>query len=342
MEVEPRGARTPWQAANLADLHARLAPLRGARNGTIYTEPSGHHFHVVTKENTRLRFWLVEQTNPSTGVIQSEIDVARPLALLEPYTQAMTLALLWQPRPAAVYMAGLGGGRSPLALHHHFPGCVIDCTEIDPAVVGVARRFFGVEQDARLRVAIEDGRVRLERHATRYDLILLDVFLDNGYSPYRMATREFFTLCRARLQPGGVLVTNLLAGDPWAARKAQTLAAVFPYVWSYTLSDENWVLFGRVRRGESPLPSMAVARDLAAQHVFDYPFVAQAARLLPGLGDLETPVAQPPLTDDAPPPGYFDDLPALAGALGRVAPDLPCPCGSGRRFDACHGARGGL
>lgn len=196
--------------------------------------------------------------------------------------------------------------------------------------MGVARRFFGVEQDARLRMAIEDGRVWLERHATRYDLILLDVFLDNGYLPYRMATREFFTLRRARLQPGGVLVMNLLAGDSWTARKAQTSAAVFPYVWSYTLSDENWVLFGRVRRRESPLPSKAVARELAAQHVFDYPFVAQVMRLLPGLGDLETPVARPPQTDDAPSPqAILMVCPRLQARSVASRPTSPAPVAPG-------------
>ena len=247
--------------------------LRALDDGALHTQPSGIHFHVVTKSDDALRFWLIEQTNPSTGVIQSEIDLNRPLSLLELYTRGMTLALLWQPEPVAAYVAGFGGGRIPLVLHHHFPDLQIDCTEIDPAIVHLAEHYFGIPQDPRLHVAIADGRTWLEQSTAAYDLIFLDVFLDNGYSPYRMATVEFFELCRDRLRPGGVVALNVLPEDPFAADKAHTLASVFTDVWSYTEPEENIILLAGDALGNDALTLKQRARRLDALHHFDYPFV---------------------------------------------------------------------
>lgn len=329
-----------WRAQNLTALTARLAPLAALNDGTLLMEPSGIHFHLITKHEGALRFWLVEQTNPNTGVIQSEIALDRPLSLVEPYTRGMTLALLWQPVPTTAYMAGLGGGRIPLVLHHHYPALQLDCAEIDPAIVALAHGYFGVPVDPRLNIVIADGRTWLEQTSTAYDLILLDVFLDNGYSPYRMATQEFFELCRRRLRPGGVVALNLLPEDPFAGDKAQTVAAVFADVWSYTEDEENTILLAGDRLDGDPAELIDRAVHLQARHEFDYPLVECARHLVCGLGELGTrPAPHAPLRDDTPPPGYFDTLPSFAAPFSQVAPDLPCPCGSGRPFHACHGQR---
>jgi spermidine synthase len=329
-----------WQQQNLEAIYARLQPVRKLEDGTIYTEPSGIHFHVLIKTGTSINFLLVEQTNPNTGVIQSEIDLDQPLLLMEPYTQGMLMGLLWRPRPNAVYMAGLGGGRVPLLLHHYLPNVQIDCTDIDPAIVKIAKAFFGIRPDDRLRVAIEDGRQWLAMRDTRYDMILLDVFLDNGYSPYRMTTVEFFELCRSRLLPGGVVVINLLTNDPFLASKAHTLASVFPHVYSFADPDGNIILFATEDNALDSNTLKSRAAKLDAIHAFAFPFRELGERVAVGLGDLTTAAASAPLLTDADPPlDYFDSLPSFNAPFSKVAPDLPCPCGSGLHYADCHGAQ---
>ena len=342
----PTPVPADWLKQNLEAIQARLQPIRKLKDGTIFTEPSGIHFHVITKEGSALRFWLVEQVNPSTGVIQSEIDLDQPLLLMEPYTQAMLLSLLWKPQPNHVYMAGLGGGRVPLLLHHYVPTAHIDCTDIDPGIVKIAKAFFGIQPDERLKIAIEDGRKWLEDNDTLYDMILLDVFLDNGYSPYRMTTLEFFQLCRSRLTPGGVVAINVLSGDQFIAAKARTLHEVFPHVYSFTdpnadpESDtaENLNLFASVEELDLDLLRTRAAK-LDAIHAFPFQFREFGAAIIAGLGALDPDVqAAQILTDANPPAGYFDILPSFNAPFSRVDPNLPCPCGSGLRFAACHGA----
>lgn len=333
-------SRSEQLKKNLDEIHRRLAAIRALDDGTLYVQPSGIHFHVVTKEGNSIRFMLVEQTDPSTGVVQSEIDVEQPLLLMEPYTQAMLLSLLWRPQPQRVYMAGLGGGRVPLLLHHYIPNTSIDCTDIEPGIVTVAEAFFGVRQDDRLQIAIEDGRNWLQENPIVYDIILLDVFLDKGYSPYRMTTLEFFQLCRQRLAPGGVVAINVLSGDPFIADKARTLGEVFPNVYSFHDPSENIILFASVEHLDVEL-LRARAAQLDAIHVFPFLFREIGAQINEGMKGIPVDMANASiLTDANPPDTYFDSLPSFNSPFSRVAPDLPCPCGSGLRFDQCHGKGG--
>lgn len=327
-----------WKERNLEAIYARLEPVRKLKDGTLMVEPSGIHFLVIIKEGSALRFMLVDQTNPTTGVVQSEIDLEQPLLLVEQYTQAMLLGLLWKPQPKRVYMGGLGGGRVPLLIHHYVPTAEIDCTDIDPRIVTIAKAFFAVQPDDRLHIAIEDGRNWLEENPTSYDLILLDVFLDNGYSPYRMTTLEFFQLCYKRLAPGGVVVINVLSGDKFIAAKARTLGEVFPYLYTFVDPSGNTILFGStVHLDVDLLRSRAAKVD--AIHAFPFLFREIGAQINQGLGDLTEAAANAPiLTDGDPPPEYFDNLPSFNSPFSRVQPDLPCPCGSGLRFAQCHGA----
>ena len=327
-----------WIKQNLAAINERLQPLRQLKDGTLYVEPSGIHFLVIIKDGPSISFLLVEQTDPTSGVVQSEINIDQPLLLMEPYTQAMLLSLIWKPQPARVYMAGLGGGRVPLLLHHYIPTSVIDCTDIDPAIITVAKAFFAVLPDERFNIAIEDGRKWLEDQETLYDLILLDVFLDKGYSPYRMTTAEFFALCRSRLTPGGVVAINVLSSDPFLSAKAHTLSTVFPYLYTSRDPDENTILLA-----SEVLLDIEVIRERAAKldaiHAFPFPFRELGAQISVGLGDLTDEAANAALLTDANPPAdYFDSLPSFSSPFSRVAPELPCPCGSGLPFALCHGA----
>ena len=335
--------REAWLASNLLALERRLSWLRAKPDGVIFVEPAGPQFVIVTKKNSHIRLLLVEQARPRSDLTQAHLDLDNPLSLISPYLQAMLLGLAWQSDPRRIYLAGLGGGRLALVLHHFFPAAVIDCAEIDPVVVDVAERFFGVRQDERLRVAVEDGREWLARPArsgseVRYDLILLDVFLDNAYTPYRLATREFYQLCRRRMTENGVLVVNLLVTDPFYAAKIATIKSVFQQIALCPVLGDNRVLFATLGARLEKDALIERAKALQAKVSFPFPFDAWASALDMGqeLGGGEGRI----LRDDAPPDNYFDSLPSFDAPFGRTEPELPCPCGSGRRLGDCHGRRG--
>jgi spermidine synthase len=291
-----------------------------------------------------VRLVLVEQARPQTTVTQSECDLSDALRLVAPYTQAALLGLLWQPQPRRIYVIGLGGGRVPLVLHHYLPEAVIECSEIDPVVLRLAERYFGLRPDERLQVVIEDGREWLTRRDRRqpYDIIFLDAFLDRGYTPYRLATVEFCELCRAHLSERGVLIINLLESDPFFAARVRTVEQVFAHVNLCPVPGENCLVFAAVTPGLDREEWLEQARAAQETHGFTFPFVERAIDLAyaPTIRERLPALDQAPLlADDEPPEGYFELLPSFDSPFMRLDPELPCPCGSGRRAGDCH-ARG--
>ena len=110
----------------------------------------------------------------------------------------------------------------------------LQAVELDPDVVRVAYRYFGLPRDDRLAVEVEDGRRYLVRQRERWDVIVVDAFYADAI-PFHLATREFLELAHARLAPGGVVVTNVigaLAGDQSRLLRSmlRTYRAVFPTV----------------------------------------------------------------------------------------------------------------
>lgn len=120
------------------------------------------------------------------------------------------LPLLLHPYPRWVLHVGFGSGGTAWAVSRHKSVERMVVAEISPEVLSVSSRLFGdvnhgVLQDPRVRVVINDGRNVLLASRDSFDAILSDsihpVFAGNS----TLYTREYFQLCRKRLNPGGVV-----------------------------------------------------------------------------------------------------------------------------------------
>src|ERR1043165_2918323 len=149
------------------------------------------------------------------------------------YTQLMTVALVYPPQPRRVLVIGLGGGSLSSYLGHFLPDAQVDTVEVDPGVIGAAKKYFGVIETPRVRYLEGDGRVFLNRNPATYDLILVDAF-HGGYVPFHLLTLEFYTLVRQRLAPGGAAAFNVHDGTKLYASTLLTLRSVFASVHLYT------------------------------------------------------------------------------------------------------------
>jgi spermidine synthase len=118
-----------------------------------------------------------------------------------------------------------------MVLHHYYPELVVESTEIDRTVVSLARKYFGIATNDRMKVFIEDGREYLARQtpATRYDIILVDCYTGAGHHPYSLSTTEFYALCKDHLTAGGVVATNLVSSDPLFEKKVNTFTNSFDH-----------------------------------------------------------------------------------------------------------------
>ncbi len=303
--------RKNWQTLNLAAIQQRLAWVQQQPDGMIFCKDSGVHYVAVKKERSRIKLSLVEKVNLYTDLLQSVYDLNNPLHLVSEYTQAMMLALVWQSQPQKIYIAGFGGGRIPLVLHHYLPETLIECADVDPIAIEAATQCFGVKLDSRLTVAIQDGREYLEQQKPdiQYDIIMTDVFFGNGYFPHRLATKEFYELCQKHLSSAGVVLVNLLQRDEFYAEKIKTFQSAFSQVYVCPWKDINSVLIG----SNSPILDnneiVSRAASLQNYHQFSFALTDRAlevklgkalAESVPNLDKAQV------LFDDAPPAGYFD------------------------------------
>src|SRR5204862_4390318 len=99
----------------------------------------------------------------TTVARQSCVSLGEPAKLVFNYARMVMAALYLNPTPQRILILGLGGGTLPSAFQRLFPAAAIDAVEIDPAVVRVARKYFGFEEAPKTRVFEEDGRVLVKR-----------------------------------------------------------------------------------------------------------------------------------------------------------------------------------
>ncbi|MEG4320892.1 MULTISPECIES: fused MFS/spermidine synthase [unclassified Microcoleus] len=300
-----------WQAINLANIQQRLAWVQQQPDGVVFCKESGVHYVAVRKDKGQIKLCLVEKVNLHTDLLQSVFNLNNPLHLVSEYTQAMMLGLLWQNRPKKVYIAGFGGGRIPLVMHHYLPETIVECADVDPIALEAAIECFGVQFDDRLTVAIQDGREYLEQQSPdiQYDIIMTDVFFGNGYFPHRLATKEFYELCQKHLSTAGVVLVNLLQRDEFYAQKVKTFQSVFSQVCVCPWKDINSVLIGT----NSPILEkdeiVSRAKYVQDGHEFSFSLTDRAldVKISSELGEIIPDLDKAKiLTDDSPPAGYFD------------------------------------
>jgi spermidine synthase len=183
--------------------------------------PFGTVFVVDEGDERSLRF------DSPQGSRQSVIRKSDPLAVPLSYVRVALAGLALTQSRSRVLVVGLGGGSFPMLLHELLPRVVVEVVELNPVVVEVARRFFGLREGSRLRVTVEDGARFLEQEGPPYDFTFLDAFSARG-TPDHLKDSLFFEDVRRRLAPGGAAVLNIAFEEPrGVAARIETFARAF-------------------------------------------------------------------------------------------------------------------
>ena len=192
--------------ARLSALLLALLLVACASNAGIIYEASGMHGSIIVEDNGAGMRTLMFERN---GARQSVVKIGDPDHLELSYARTVLAGLALSGKSRRMMVLGLGGGSLPMFLRKNYPEAMIDVAEIDPAVVMVAKKFFDVREDERLRIHVGDARRFVEASAPgRYDLILVDAFGANS-APAHLTTREFALALRRAIAPEGVVIGNL-------------------------------------------------------------------------------------------------------------------------------------
>ena len=195
------------------------------------------------------------------------------------------LTTLLPARPRSVLVIGLGAGITAGAVSIDPAVERVVIAELEPLVPEVAAQFFaehnfGVVTSPKTQIRIDDGRHLLATTAERFDAITsdpLDPWVKGAAALY---TREFWELCKARLNAGGVVTVfvQLYESTEDAVRsEVATFLDVFPngLLFANTVQGMGYdaVLVGR--NDDEPIDLERLARRLDAR---DYEGVATSLR----------------------------------------------------------------
>ena len=286
------------RADNLIDEAVRASMLERADGRLAHIE-TAYNDVFITKRGHQLVMSFQLKGWDYTESVSNLLD---PDDLPLRYAQVMTIAAIYPETARKILMLGLGGGSISTYLGRFMPEAAITTVEIDPGVITAAKTYFGLRETERMRYRAGDGRVFLSRNDELYDLILLDAYR-GGYVPFHLLTREFYTLVKQRLTPGGAAAFNVHDGSKLYASTVKTLGEVFAALDLYPSGVGEVIAVASA----SPLDPRTLERRAATlqeRHGFRFPLPQilrrrlEQPRLQAANGDV--------ITDDFAPADVYD------------------------------------
>lgn len=170
------------------------------------------------------------------GLVQGGMDQGNGLSLYEYSYLLQFLPYALNPDGKNCLVIGLGAGVVPA--WYKAQGVDTEVVDIDPAVVELARSYFGFSPS--IPVHVEDARYYLINTAQRYDYLILDVF-NGDTTPGHLLSIEAMRLAKQRLATSGVLAVNLVGSvnhhTLMTSSIVKTLQSVFDQVAIYPAFD---------------------------------------------------------------------------------------------------------
>jgi spermidine synthase len=283
------------------DESIRAAILKRRDGQLVHVESEYNDIYVSKRRNHLIMTFQLKGWEYTESVANLRDPDDLPLR----YSQAMMASLLYPKEPRKILMIGLGGGSISTYLARAMPDITIDTVELDRRVIEVAKRYFGLRETPRVRYLAGDGRVFLNRSKERYDLILLDAYR-GGYVPFHLLTKEFYTLVKDRLTPGGAAAFNVHDGTKLYHSTAKTLSEVFPTIDLYPSGVGEVIMTVSADPSFDRMALEARAAALQERYKFRFPLpVVLKRRMANPLAEAKDGVL---ITDDFAPVNLYDTI----------------------------------
>ena len=200
----------------------------------IYSTESVHNIIKVVDTNDSRLLYLNMMTFPQT-------DWPKRGIVTEQYFDDFLLGPKINDGRRILFL-GVGGGTALRQMIAVWPDTSVLGVELDPVVIDVARRYFGLDQEPRINLVAADARWFIDHDPGPFDVAAIDLFY-GGFMPFYCATTEFFTAVSGRLSDRGVLVMNVASpepGDDLIGPMVRTVHAAFPSV--FVIEGPNAIL----------------------------------------------------------------------------------------------------
>lgn len=210
-----------------------VVPVKNAEGETVLYRADSQYHRITVSEADGVRHLRFDASN------QSAIDMADGYTSTIRYPDYLDLAIAIKPAAKRVLVLGLGGGAVSKRWWRDYPDMSIDSVEIDPAVIDVSRRYFGLPVDPRITVVNDDARRFVQRSQKTYDIVIIDCYYSDAV-PAHLTTSEFFAEVKRRLAPDGVVAYNVIGsvtGDDSRLYRSlyRTVLERFTHIWSFPI-----------------------------------------------------------------------------------------------------------
>ena len=278
----------------------------------IYSLRRTSGLHDIDTEYSRIR---VFQTTDKAGkpiealatdpyFVQSAIYLDNDDRVLE-YSRFYHLLRHFKPDLGRTLMIGGAGFTFPREYLRTYPNAAIDVVEIDPRMVQIARRFFRLKDDPRMKIVNQDGRVFLNRApAGAYDVVLMDAFGSLFSVPPQLTTVEAVQQISRVMNDDGVVIANLGSaikgpGSLFLQAEFVTYKKVFPNVYLFKVNTDY---------ADERLQNVILVASKSQQEIQMSSGDSEIAYLLSHRYTAEFPLTRNVLTDDLAPVEYYNSV----------------------------------
>lgn len=113
-------------------------------------------------------------------------------------------------RFAKVLVLGLGGGSIVETIREDFNSVAyIELVEIDPEIISIAKKEFSIDRFRNINIVCADAANYIESSESKFDLIIVDVFIDNKI-PQIFTLPSFIKKLTQRVDTNGIILFNTL------------------------------------------------------------------------------------------------------------------------------------
>ena len=197
-----------------ADDQRQLVESKESLYNNIYVYKEGDFYAMTFGYNRRIY---------TESIYDSKDDRDLPVA----YTRYMTAPLAYAKDVHAILEIGFGGGRTSWYLHRFLPGVSVTSVELDPEVVTLAKKYFGIKDEPNFHLVNQDGRLFLQQSKDKYDIVLIDAYR-GPFVPFHLLTKEFYQVVKNHLADGGVVAQNVEPTTMLFDSAVKTIQSVFP------------------------------------------------------------------------------------------------------------------